>query len=810
MTAKFLHSFPARNAFRLVSQNKKFFIVTCILQLLGIPLIMGSGMLEVYYSERRELTHDYSSYNFNYEAYMAIGCFCFGIAVLLGIFFGINAYREEWDKSKVDMLYSLPLTGKQRFFSDYLGGLGMYVIPYIGAVLLGWIVLFIMTPIVRSVMDSHEIGQLNTIYKYYLLITIGLFFLMCLYYTISSFVASCCGTLFENIYTNILLNLLIPGTFAAILAVITEIIDTMDFEYSWEFIGYTSPIGGLIYLIYLVFEKTSDVYYSYGSTYTASAGELGDLGLVPAYLRWILIIVVLTVAILILAWRLYEHRKAEHVGKPFVYIGIYYVILTAITVCILCILESGIEALIPVLIFSAIVYFIMEVIRKRGFKKFWFSAICYIITVVVALASMFSISATNAFGRAYYIPALASVTSIKLEFEGNYYDDIGYQLNFKDKEIISKIQDFQKECNQNRKNHYSTQLENAIDGYYELNYNNYNNSYEYYDEYYGEYYGEYYEQVESAEYYDNNYNNTYTYKIDPKYIPHISSCATLGITYYTITGSAIYRTYELYADEYINLMDMCIGTEVYAEANYNLLKSRLENTYKQYDNNMSKTYYPSKINFAAAPPNTNDYYRSYESEQYMQIQLSDVESNLNLLTECYLQDLKNMTSEDFRTSEIICNIVGLPVRACNQETYALLQKWGFEEFSLYQKYYSILGTDTQKLDIRIYAPETYQTSSLQYPSNTLQAIFVKPDATNIPSYQNTIYSIIDLDTSLQDLMQIARKYYISSEPCYVLVINNSKYMIPSEYSELAEQVINNKQTNHTASPANQSNIMGIF
>ncbi|MDE6656997.1 MAG: hypothetical protein K2J88_00235, partial [Oscillospiraceae bacterium] len=349
------------------------------------------------------------------------------------------------------------------------------------------------------------------------------------------------------------------------------------------------------------------------------------------------------------------------------------------------------------------------------------------------------------------------------------------------------------------------------DGYYELNYNNYNNSYEYYDEYYGEYYGEYYEQVESAEYYDNNYNNTYTYKIDPKYIPHISSCATLGITYYTITGSAIYRTYELYADEYINLMDMCIGTEVYAEANYNLLKSRLENTYKQYDNNMSKTYYPSKINFEAAPPNINEYRRrSYESEQYIQIQLSDVESNLNLLTEAYQRDLKNMTSEDFRTSEIICNIVGLPVRACNQETYALLQKWGFEEFSLYQKYYSILGTDTQKLDIRIYAPETYQTSSLQYPSNTLQAIFVKPDATNIPSYQNTIYSIIDLDTSLQDLMQIARKYYISSEPCYVLVINNSKYMIPSEYSELAEQVINNKQTNHTASPANQSNIMGIF
>ncbi|MDE7094012.1 MAG: hypothetical protein K2O52_03760, partial [Oscillospiraceae bacterium] len=576
--------------------------------------------------------------------------------------------------------------------------------------------------------------------------------------------------------------------------VITEIIDTMDFEYSWEFIGYTSPIGGLIYLIYLVFEKGIDVYYSYGSTYTAAGGELGNLGLVPAYLRWILIIAVLTAAVLILAWRLYEHRKAEHVGKPFVYIGIYYVILTAITVCILCILEAGIEALIPVLIFSAIVYFIMEVIRKRGFKKFWFSAICYIITVVVALASMFSISATNAFGRAYYIPALASVTSVKLEFE-NYNNNMDYELNFKDKEIISKIQDFQKECNQHHKNHYSTQLENAINGYYELSYTYHDNTYTYndYDYIDGEY--AYNGEYAISEYDYNTNNSTYTYQVNTKNTPWISSCATLGITYYTITGSAIYRTYELYTDEYINLMDMCIGTDVYAEANYNLLKSRLENMYKQYDDNMSKYYYPSKINFTVAPPDINDYYRSYESEQYMQIQLSDVESNLNLLTEAYQRDLKNMTSEEFRTSEIICNILGLPVRACNQETYALLQKWGFEEFSLYQKYYSILGTDTQKLDIRIYAPETYQTSSLQYPSNTLQNIYVKPDATNIPSYQNTIYSIVDLDTSLQDLMQVARKHYISSEPCYVLLMNNSRYMIPPEYSELAEQVMNHKQTN---------------
>ncbi|MDE5769584.1 MAG: hypothetical protein K2H82_09385, partial [Oscillospiraceae bacterium] len=180
MTARFLHNFPVRNAFRLFRQNQKFAIVTCILQLLGIPLIMGSMMLEIY---NENVTDRYIATNS--WAYASIGSFCLGVSVILGIFFGINAYHEEWDKSKVDMLYSLPLTGKQRFFSNYLGGLSMYLIPYLAASLIGWIVTLAFTPLVRSVLKPDEISDLSQIYKYYFLLTLGLFLLMWMYYTIS-------------------------------------------------------------------------------------------------------------------------------------------------------------------------------------------------------------------------------------------------------------------------------------------------------------------------------------------------------------------------------------------------------------------------------------------------------------------------------------------------------------------------------------------------------------------------------------------------------------------------------------------------
>ncbi|MDE7121833.1 MAG: hypothetical protein K2O42_06700, partial [Oscillospiraceae bacterium] len=102
MTARFLHKFPVRNAFRLFRQNQKFAIVTCILQILGIPLIMGSMMMEIYTDNLSDVYIPTNSW-----AYASIGSFCLGVSVILGIFFGINAYHEEWDKSKVDMLYSL-------------------------------------------------------------------------------------------------------------------------------------------------------------------------------------------------------------------------------------------------------------------------------------------------------------------------------------------------------------------------------------------------------------------------------------------------------------------------------------------------------------------------------------------------------------------------------------------------------------------------------------------------------------------------------------------------------------------------------
>lgn len=819
MTVRFLHNFPARNALRVVSQNRKFAIVTCILQLLGIPLIMGSLMLEAYNENATE--HYVGS---NVWAYASIGLFCATVSVMLGIFFGIHAYREEWDKSKVDMLYSLPLTGRQRFFSNYLGGLGMYVIPYIVACLIGWIVMLAFTPLVRSVMDTtEEINSISLLYRYYFLITFGLLLLMWMYYTISVLITSCCGTLFENIYTNVLLNLLIPGTLAILLAVICFNVNAISFEYSWDVIGHTSPIGGAIYLLYLLatkMETLSEYFMSdyYTSTYTATAGELGDLGLAPAYIRWALIIILLTTAILILAWRLYEHRKAELVGKPFIYLGIYYIILTAIAVCILCITQASSETLIPVLIFSMIVYFIMEVIRKRGFKKFWMSAISYVITVVVTLGGLQIVSVTDAFGRANYIPALASVTSVKVELsepDNRYYPE--YELNFNDKDTISKIRDFHKLCNTHRKDNYTKQIEEHLDGYYTLYLHDISDDdtntpdTEIYDD--KEYIQNSFKQYEfrtsdqdATESYDYEYEDYYSARIYRRLAADYEACSTVGLTYYTITGSAIHREYRLLPDEYLQILEICMQTDTYVEAMGNLLKCRLDRTYKesQYIDTKTIRTYPAQTTFFVNPPLNQQSYRQYSSSSdfSQKFTINNVATKMYALRTAYENDLRNSTPEQLRTDEIICYVCALPVYSCYTETCALLKDWGMKEFSLGDNYADLQNTyytsDTSALYIRIYAPGTYTSLSLDYAVNTFDSFRFKPDSagSDIPCYESMYFYtdnfggyLRSYNSALYDLLKVARTQYISNDPCYVLVINSNRYVIPAEYADLVQKVI---------------------
>lgn len=801
MTARFLHSFPARNAFRVVKQNQKMTIVTFILYLLGIPMIMGSLMLQLIFDSRQSDAY----YGYSFELYAFIGMFCLGAAVFMGMIAAINSFTELHSKSKVDMLYSLPLTGNQRFFSDFIGGCCIYILPYVITVVLGWIITLVMGCFV----DWSNLGvdaTLGMICRYYALLTFGLLALMLLYFALSSLVTICCGTLFESIYTNVLLNLLIPGTLAAVMGVIASNVE-LDFEYMWQVIGYISPIGGLIYLVYLVSDAYGHTTYSSWSSWrTYSASQVTEHEMLPAYLRWICIVLVIAALLVVVAWQLYVRRKAEHVGKPFIYLAAYYVMLTAGTVLILCLMS--VDVIGPALLFSAIVYFVMEVIRKRGFKKFWLTIVTYVVTVGVSIGLFVLVDLTDCFGRVQYVPASATVNSVRLTFDASVNSSETIVLEYADRDVISAVTKLHKSIVKTRKNEDpSINVNEALTeqkllrlefnssssqegfGEYSVNAPSYNHNHSRDISVLG------YEEF----YWDDEYDASisgYFSAISDGGVGRYVRTVDLELDYYTITGSIIHRSYELVPDEFIQLMEVVQGTELYAQGYGEGLKKTMEEEFRTYNTTTKRYEMPFRTSIKVAVPGSGNY-----SDVPMQaLPVSNLSTAIDKLSDAYRKDLSVMTTEQFRTSPQKCMLYGVPVYAACTETLAVLKEYGFEGFTLPERYRT--SGDTGYVDyeyalnvaayaVRLYAPGTYASASLDYPCSNLGGFFVKNDANGTPAYQDQCYAVYEIEyyPELAALMEVAQVNYVADEACYALVVNGKTYIVPAEHSDLAEAVI---------------------
>lgn len=791
MTARsLLKGMPASNLRSAIKHNSKLMIIICILQALGIPVIMGAGIAQIW-QEAFFAKHRYSVVA-GLELYIIIGCIIFGMAVIMGIVAGVAVFRELWKKHDVDMMYALPMTGTQRFFSHYLAGAVMYLLPYVIAVIIGWIILLGGS----CAIDFNYLGQTHGEFlaeacKYYLLASLGMFLLMWMYYTTTALITVCCGTIAESIYTTLLLNCLIPGTFAAVLAVICDNINEFSFEYLWQPIGYTSPIGGLIYLIYILSGGTLYSYYGY---YAIAGSEAGDHGMIPAFIRWALIITILVVISLVAAWKLYQHRKAETVSKPFVYIGAYYLMLTALTVLILCLLNTGIDAYGPIIILAAVIYLLMEVIRKRGFRRFWVSVISYVLTVALTFGMFTAVVMTNAFGTVYRIPALSSISSVRIEFYTAFGEDI--DLEYTNKDVIREIRELHKDAAADMKQ-YGNTTEYLDDAMRELDYRilEYNSALtdpdgdviEQYENYVGDSYYYYYKTVDPETEYPDDYEEKYWDEYGssvPSYWDEYEYADTnyVSITYYTHMGTTMNRYYDLNPDQYARLNEIVYGTELYANCAAERFSERMKSDLTQYDRDSGTSSIPDKL--------TLTLYDGTMSNSQTDITAYGGRALLEQLAECYRRDLLNMKNDEQLTSGVYGKMCDVTIWNSCTETIALLEELGFRKFTNYEKFHT--GYDsTPVLYMQIYAPGDYAFASEDYKTNLLEQnnIYVREDSASFNGACALYKNFEGLFPEIEAMLDVAQYRYLNKEACYMLVINGEWYAIPPEYSDLAQAVI---------------------
>lgn len=387
--------------------GKRLTMFMIFLQLLGFPLIALVLGLEIYLSEYQKaydkvLTVDY----INFEGLSLISVFSLIAATGCGLIIVIENFSYLFKRDETDTYLSLPITRKQRFWSQSLAGLAQYMFPYlIGTVvsIIVFLVFFFMTAslpnhsvgeIVKIFIEDDRIKELITIiFKSYicLILTCIMFYALCMA------VAMCCGRVFEAAAYPIALNIILPLLIAEVSHWIFGNMYGAKSDYVLQNVLFliSSPVGGAFHIIYALEKGTGPI--------SAGAWTAFAVGFIALY----------TFA----AYKFYMRRKAEDVGRPFALKLLFYIVE--------CIMIFGIMALqsfndyksivnsttITAIIMSLIFYVMLELVSNRKQKRYIFSVIRFFSALLGSFLILFIASYTNFFGLENYIPSVSSISS---------------------------------------------------------------------------------------------------------------------------------------------------------------------------------------------------------------------------------------------------------------------------------------------------------------------------------------------------------------------------------------------------------------
>lgn len=407
--------------------NSKNFIVNIILEILGLPVLSVIAIIGFYYDNKENMT---AAEEVMQDAVMA-GCIPFGIiacctlagSVLMGSVIALAQYSYLYKKTITDMNYSLPLSTTQRFFADYLSGFTIYIgIPLVSVAfslgILGVGSIFVN----MSEMWKNMPFILSLVF---IVITA-----MIQYYTMAVFALSFCGNTFESHFSILAFAIMIPATIGCLWGAITKSSAfgmTASAILTKGIFTSTNPIGAAFF------------FFRYGEAYSNEDGTA-----FPMYMKWLGFTIIVTAVYLGGAYLLQRFRKAEDVSKPYVYRSFFYAIMTMGTFCVLSLFIMADAFIVAGIVICAVIWFIMEIITRRGFKKFWTAPVAFATAVISVLGICWVCDITNGFGASKRVPSAMSVSSVTLNLDdmmGQYVNDI----KFRDKDVINATVELHKE-----------------------------------------------------------------------------------------------------------------------------------------------------------------------------------------------------------------------------------------------------------------------------------------------------------------------------------------------------------------------------
>lgn len=335
-------------------------------------------------------------------------------------------------KNLTDTLGCLPLTYRQRFWGDFLGGLGVHMISFIPCSALGLILSAAangsMSDAVKRYLDDMvphgSAGIQNTFGKWYLSYILLLFVGYMGAYAVSCFITVCCGRSFNAKACSLIGQILPAGLVSVYCSCAFSAAVGIDSTVAWmRAIAVIPPVGTWFSAIYMGsydFTKYNYVYEQLDKAFFTLRE--------PAYY---IIIAALLAALIFGAYFLGKLRKNERTGREFVFGGAYYVLSVMTVVFIIGIVPMVRDEMpwlfsrwsICAILVALVIYVVIELIHERSFKWIWMTVLRFIAMCLVCQGFFIVAYYSRGFGVGKYLPPRALISEVRVT-GSSFFDDV--------------------------------------------------------------------------------------------------------------------------------------------------------------------------------------------------------------------------------------------------------------------------------------------------------------------------------------------------------------------------------------------------
>lgn len=356
-------------------------------------------------------------------AALIVACAAIVGLTIVVIFTPASVFDFFVKRDRIDTLGCLPLTYRQRFWGDFLSGLGVHMISFVPFSAIGLLFCAIAHGSMSDASKEYFSDMVvynsavirNAFVKAYLSYILLLFVGYMGAYAVSCFVTVCCGRTFNAKACSLICQILPAGLVTVYCSCAFMKTVGVDIYDEWtKAIAVIPPVGTWVSAIFR------------GGSNTTAFNDIGVrleraffLCKQPWYLA---VIAVILAALIIGAYFLGKLRRNERTGRDFVFKGAYYVLSVMTVVFIIGIIQMTRDAMpwmfslgsIFAIIAAFVLYAAIEFIHTRSFKLIWLTALKFTAICLACQGFFLLAHNTGGFGAAKYLPPRALISEVRI------------------------------------------------------------------------------------------------------------------------------------------------------------------------------------------------------------------------------------------------------------------------------------------------------------------------------------------------------------------------------------------------------------